>query len=441
MRYRIFFLLILILLNSCLKENVGTVNSKDPTFVRYYNSGFTENPVCFEKTNDNGNIILSTLTISPSANIILNSIKLTKTNDNGISVWNRTFPDVENDKINYSASQLINLPNDGGYLIVGNDINIYSDGIINGINRDILVIVVDLEGNKQKSKTLKKDKFTTKPFGRSVPTYSYNIVGVSINKRGNFVLVATFENTTTPINSQLFACELGSSDLEPVWNRYYNVEELNAKGNMMLDENDVIVYVANRLISDGNITGIRFMKIPQDYATVDYDLTLVESEYGTRSFNSTESDFCSVAGGYAILGSSNKKLLNTGFVPSDHNVMFKLVSENGTEISTVTYSLDENDNANDYGTAISPTTDGGFIILASVNSASIEGRGELDYLIIKTDPFGNEQWRSTFGSRFDDVAVSIKQANDGGYIILGTSTQGGIVMTSLVKTDSHGKLY
>ena len=47
--------------------------------------------------------------------------------------------------------------------------------------------------------------------------------------------------------------------------------------------------------------------------------------------------------------------------------------------------------------------------------------GGVDCWIVKTDAFGNLQWQRTYGGTFEDMANSIEQTADGGYIMAGTS--------------------
>jgi len=78
----------------------------------------------------------------------------------------------------------------------------------------------------------------------------------------------------------------------------------------------------------------------------------------------------------------------------------------------------------DMGTSIQQTADGGFIMAG--RSMSTDGDvsvnlGNIDYWVIKIDNLGNLEWEKSYGGTSNDIATSIQQTNDGGYIVAGVS--------------------
>ena len=74
--------------------------------------------------------------------------------------------------------------------------------------------------------------------------------------------------------------------------------------------------------------------------------------------------------------------------------------------------------------SVEQTTEGGYIV--SGRSMSMDGEvtgnhGSWDYWIIKLTANGNLSWQKCFGGSWDDIAFSIKQTTDGGYIVAGRS--------------------
>lgn len=85
------------------------------------------------------------------------------------------------------------------------------------------------------------------------------------------------------------------------------------------------------------------------------------------------------------------------------------------------------------------TSDGGFVMDGESlsNDGDVSGNhGGYDYWIVKTDDFGNLQWQKCLGGSSDETANSIRQTQDGGYIVSGiTSSIDGDVNNNLGGTD------
>lgn len=88
--------------------------------------------------------------------------------------------------------------------------------------------------------------------------------------------------------------------------------------------------------------------------------------------------------------------------------------------------------------------DGGFI-LAGTSSSSISGdkkeacKGQEDFWIIKLDAKGNEIWQRTIGGSGQEKLLSIAQTKDGGYILGGTSSSNTAEPDEKGVVDKFGK--
>jgi hypothetical protein len=93
-------------------------------------------------------------------------------------------------------------------------------------------------------------------------------------------------------------------------------------------------------------------------------------------------------------------------------------------------------NTNVVGKYVQQTSDKGYVITGKKKES---GHHTYDVYLLKTDSLGNTQWERTFGySQRSDVANSIQQTSDSGYILAGKG--GDSSKTYLLKTDRTGLL-
>ena len=77
---------------------------------------------------------------------------------------------------------------------------------------------------------------------------------------------------------------------------------------------------------------------------------------------------------------------------------------------------------NDAAYSVQKTSDGGYILTGYTDSY---GAGDSDFWLLKTDSGGNEQWNETFGGADHDIARSVQETTDGGFILAGCTESYG----------------
>jgi uncharacterized delta-60 repeat protein len=90
--------------------------------------------------------------------------------------------------------------------------------------------------------------------------------------------------------------------------------------------------------------------------------------------------------------------------------------------------------------SVQQTSDGGYIVAGSGNSFNISNGG--DVWVLKLDSAGGVTWQKTYGGTGSDIAYSIRQTSDGGYIAAGTSWLSGPATNDamVLKLNSTGGL-
>lgn len=401
-----------ILLLSCLSET-----SVDPgssfTFIRYYNGGNNDEAKALALASDGGYMLLATTSIKKKeADTLRTKIKVIKSDANGNPLWQKLYPGFTIKGRDYLASSII--PNTGGgYVIIG-------DVIDNSGVSKALVMTIDENGVPVDSIDI---AFT--------PGIAEKGKAVAVDATGNIVALST-QGTSKMIITQIDKNTfLQTSQLE------YAAGETNLTNKLYIDPAGKVVLSGSKTL--GGLTGVRLLRTLPQSPTVDFDLFLNEPGFSLAGF-----DFCQYGQGYAIAGATNLK--PDGSAAADTDVMFFLTDADGIKQRFTSFPFDDpatpenEDNQIDGGNAIAATQDGGLIFLASISSVAIEGRGDTEFYMIKINAFGEKEWTSSFGSRFKDEGVAIRQLTDGTYVALGTTTQGSLKILTLFRTDKNGKI-
>ncbi|HYV94896.1 MAG TPA: T9SS type A sorting domain-containing protein [Chitinophagales bacterium] len=159
-------------------------------------------------------------------------------------------------------------------------------------------------------------------------------------------------------------------------------------------------------------------------------------------------------GGYIVAGYS---LSNDGEVSGNHGELDYWIVKLDT-VGNLVWQKSLGGSYFDYAHSVQQTTDGEFIIAGQSisNNGDVSGwhgcdmfsYGCNDYWIVKLDTGGNLLWQKTLGGYDEDVAYSVQQTTDDGFIIAGysfsnnddVSANHGSADAWIVKVDVNGNL-
>ena len=153
----------------------------------------------------------------------------------------------------------------------------------------------------------------------------------------------------------------------------------------------------------------------------DYDFYLVKTNslgdpLWTRTYGGSSSDNAysvqqTADGGYIVAGNTYSFGAGTPNLP---NMYLVKTNSQGDTLWTRTYGGISYDAA----CSVQRTTDGGYMVAGRTYSF---GAGSADFYLVKTNSQGDTLWTRTYGRSSADVAYSVQQTADGGYIVAGST--------------------
>ncbi|NJN41705.1 MAG: hypothetical protein HC811_05175 [Flammeovirgaceae bacterium] len=405
---RRYLLILVALVAGCTESNLEL--GAPATFVRSFNGGANDEAQMVQETPDKGFIILGTTEFFDAANsTTYYKIKLIKTDEFGNTEWQKSYPPYPFDAASPPQSwrgSAVHIIKDGagavsGYAIVGDSVE--QGKTIDLAGSGMLVMTTDALGVQTQS---------------TVINHSSSILGKAITQgaNGNLLVLGT---STTSLTENMLLSELAISDLSTVWTRPYGNGQTVLANKLFTSSQSSIFWSGS--VDYNNNSDIRLVKTFPDEAGTEFDLQI-----GDPILNETGNDICRYGAGFAVIGT-------TTTTAGDNDIQFTLINDDGNILSQERYGVENQD---DFGYSICGTQDGGVVMIGAIETA--DGK---DYYLIKINAFGDETFPAiAFGSRNDDVAASIIQASDGGYVILGTTIMGGLQTIMLMKTNLEGKI-
>lgn len=189
------------------------------------------------------------------------------------------------------------------------------------------------------------------------------------------------------------------------------------------------INLGNNAVISVDLTGPKPWNLTYTDGTTNFDLTNIET-------NPLILNVSPVATTTYSLVSVSTANCPTGTVSGSATV----IVEGGCALPTA-FARTYGGNFADYGHAIYPTADCGFVTVGTTYSF---GAGNYDALIVKTDNFGTMEWATAYGDVKEDILTGvIPMPNDDGYFAWGVNTAynpDGWADNLILRTNANGDM-
>jgi flagellin-like hook-associated protein FlgL len=341
-------------------------------------------------------------------------------NKNGDTNWSKTYEGL--------SSLSIDQADDGNYLITGhrdleNAEELYQSNAkeSNEIIADMTVLKVDSssQGDLIWRRDYGADNETA---GNAFPTLdggaisigtvsSYNQDKTDLN--GNYTADKdTVIMKTDSSGSWEWDLNLGETDLDEqgIYDQGLHIEEsYDAEGDF---DGYIMSGLKDTEAGDKDIWTAKLEEVENPEAGEDKFELAWEKTYGVTGEETVGNITTTNDGGYVLTGS----MVENG----DRNLWAKKLDHDGSEV----WSRNYGGSGSDSGNYIEQTADGGYIITGSSSSddlGSSELQGSDDLLLVRLGENGEVQWSDLLGGSAADQGKSVREYEEGKYIVTGSS--------------------
>jgi hypothetical protein len=404
--------------------------SERTTFMKVFNGIQGIEAAAAELTPD-GFIVVGNMTIARDSVVTV----VFKTDKRGNRIGNMRYYQGG------SGNAIKALPNGNGYLVVGEKIktdpNATPTDNIDIVSARMLHISTDLDSIK----TIYLRDVT----GNVVKT-DFRAVSLTVTPAGKVVILGTYQ--TSLADPERPYLQQYSADLLTVeWYEEFssiNRSYRNAKSIHFINGNYIWASAVAQEQQNFDFSYVSVPFVQEGSVFINYSLL---GETTSQSFRPNDIQPAkSVTFGYGIVGTratTNGSGANAFFARTDvsgnilpGSVKFfdAILSEQAGAVAETTSEIQ------DYGTAITGTSDGAFVLAGHYISNPQKGNGANDIFLIKVDLNGNMRWMKTLGGTGSETISTICETEDQGLLLCGTNVVGNVPSIFLIKTDKNGEL-
>lgn len=326
--------------------------------------------------------------------------------------WQKSLGGSGNDYAN-SVQQTA----DGGYIVAGYTSS--NDGDVSGNHGgdDIWVVKLSAAGNIAWSKTFGGSANEVASYVQQTADLGYVIAGTTFSNDGDV--------TRNQGNSDAWVIKLDASGAMQ-WQKTFGGLHIDAATSVQqMPDGGYIVgcYTLSENTGDiiGNKGGTEYLVVKlTSTGSIEWSLCL-----GGQSFDYARTVQQTADGGYVVGGYTSSI---DGDVSGNHgNIDYWVVKL--SNIQEIQWQKTLGGTGSDILTSVVQTTDGGYIVAGHTYSqdGDITGSGFHgpffdDYWVVKLSSTGAIQWKRALGGYGNDLAQSVQQTADGGYVVFGYTT-------------------
>ncbi|MBG6133149.1 hypothetical protein IWQ47_004517 [Aquimarina sp. EL_43] len=216
-----------------------------------------------------------------------------------------------------------------------------------------------------------------------------------------------------------------SEEVSIAWEKSYGGSEIDVANALQLTVDGGYIIVGTSNSDDGDVGGNNDADgyIGGDYWVIKLSSSgdlIWETNLGGSSDEAANSIQQTTDGGYIIAGMTDS---NDQDISEDTSFAdFWIVKLDG--LGNLVWETNYGGSGNEEATDIEQVSDGGFIVAGFTSSSNGdvgENFGSMDYWVMKLDVMGVLVWETNLGGTGFDIAQSVEQTVDGGYIVGGYS--------------------
>lgn len=362
---------------SCSLEAYGSTEINNiPTFERILGTLEDDYASKVKQTSDGGYIIVGNTT-EPEENYT--DAFVIKADRYGKPLWMKNYGGRFSDV----ASDLV-LEGDS-YIIAGT-----SDSYGNGTN-DIYLLKINNQG----------DLIWSKSFSTTLDETSASIT-YAID--GGFIICGNTRNTNNLGRNALIIKIDTEGNL--IWKRDYGSTGGETASEVIITSDNNYIFVGSKADPSTGIQNIYLVKI-------DASGNLIwEKELGGSDSDEAYSISKTNDGGYILSG------YTVSYGNGARDAFLLKVNSDGNEEWHQTFGTEHSDEFR----KVIQSSDGDYYCVGAVNAYFSQQFIYNDLFLVKTDSQGNLIWQKTFGGNLDDYASYLLLNNEGGYVIVGSTT-------------------